>query len=141
MALRLSRVPQAHLGKVPKKLKRSAALLRRELEASGKHVSLLRTDGESRFHERGDLDLSDKLGWFSPYETRNTIDFAAQVMLKALSRFDFVRTDRLHVGIAAALTGADVELLDNSYGKLSGVYAQSLHTLPHVSFNKQENKQ
>lgn len=43
-----------------------------------------------------------------------------------LCKFDKVRTDRLHVCIAAALLGKEVEFHDNSYGKNSSVYRNSL---------------
>lgn len=43
-----------------------------------------------------------------------------------LNKFELVRTDRLHVCIAAALLGKNVEFFDNSYGKNRDVYEFSL---------------
>ncbi|PWJ13242.1 polysaccharide pyruvyl transferase family protein [Jannaschia seohaensis] len=46
-----------------------------------------------------------------------------------------VRTNRLHVGIAAGLAGIETVLLDNNYGKISGVYMHSMRDhFPHVTF-------
>ena len=55
-------------------------------------------------------------------------------MLMAVDCADAIITDRLHVGIAAALMGKEVFLLDNTYGKLSGVYNHSLKQNPHIHF-------
>lgn len=58
----------------------------------------------------------------------------AYMLLHAVNAVDMVITDRLHVSIAAAMTGREVVMIDNSYGKLSGVYEQSMRLLPHVKF-------
>lgn len=50
----------------------------------------------------------------------------------ALRACDIVVTDRLHVAIMAHLVGREVWMLDNDYGKLSGVYQQSLANAPDV---------
>lgn len=62
------------------------------------------------------------------------------MLLYAVNAVDIVITDRLHVSIAAAMAGREVIMIDNSYGKISGVYAQSMKQLPHVSFcrNREE---
>lgn len=52
--------------------------------------------------------------------------------IQALSGPDIIVTDRLHAGIAAIHAGKEVYLLDNDYGKLSGVYHQSLKNNPKV---------
>jgi exopolysaccharide biosynthesis predicted pyruvyltransferase EpsI len=51
---------------------------------------------------------------------------AAGWMMEFISLFDSVRTDRLHVGIMATLMGQRVQLIDNSYGKNSSVFMQSM---------------
>lgn len=56
------------------------------------------------------------------------------MILYAVGAVDVVVTDRLHVSIAAAMTGRKVIMIDNTYGKLSGVYEQSMKRLPHVQF-------
>lgn len=52
------------------------------------------------------------------------------IMLKNLFRFldcyDYIVTDRLHIGICSALLNKKVLLLDNSYKKLSGVIENSM---------------
>jgi exopolysaccharide biosynthesis predicted pyruvyltransferase EpsI len=46
-----------------------------------------------------------------------------------LERFDTIATDRLHVAIAALSIGKQVNLYDNSYGKIRSVYNYSLRRL------------
>lgn len=48
------------------------------------------------------------------------------LFLYGLDQADVVLTDRLHGGICSHLLGKETYLLDNSYGKLSGVYEFSL---------------
>jgi len=62
------------------------------------------------------------------------------MLLHAVNAVDVVITDRLHVSIAAAMTGREVIMIDNSYGKLSGVYEQSMTPLPHVHFCRREEE-
>ena len=50
----------------------------------------------------------------------------AYAVVKFLSFFEHVRTDRLHIYIAGALLGRRVEVFDNSYGKNPSVYRYSL---------------
>ena len=45
-----------------------------------------------------------------------------------------VVTDRLHVGLPAAILGREVVLVEAGYHKIRGVYEQSLSQLPHVTF-------
>ena len=130
MALRLSCVPDGK--KIPKKYKKQYKKMNKALQKLPKTADLFRTDVESHGHYKSDFDISDAFGWFSPYEKREIIDFAARTMLKMVNKFDKVKTDRLHVGIASMFVGADVELYDNSYGKISGVYENSLSKLKNV---------
>lgn len=51
--------------------------------------------------------------------------------LDTIAKFDIIVTDRLHVSIAAAHLGKEVVMIDNSYGKLSGVWQQSLQQVKH----------
>lgn len=53
-------------------------------------------------------------------------------LLDGLSTFDVVFSDRLHLCISAFFAGCRVCLLDNNYGKLSGVYHQSLSSHPRL---------
>ena len=52
--------------------------------------------------------------------------YTAVRMLKYIDRFKVVKTDRLHVCIAAALLGKNVEFYPNSYYKCKAVYEFSL---------------
>ncbi|MDR3208253.1 MAG: glycosyltransferase [Rickettsiales bacterium] len=132
MALRLSDAIWEKNESPSKKLSQMANTLAKKIAKLPKETKLFRKDSESAGNYASDLDLSDQMGWFGQFEPRDDIDFVAQTLLKILSKFDIVKTDRLHVGIAAALTGADVCLFDNNYGKISGAYNQSLCNLPNV---------
>jgi len=137
MALRMTKIPKSPkmLGKYfgkslrlwhkSKTLPKTVNLLRQDSEALGKYVT--------------DFDLSECFGWFSPYSSRGTIDFAARTMLRFIKNFNIVHTDRLHVAIAGILTRKTVFLQDNSYGKLSSVYEHSLEQIPNVYFENDKN--
>lgn len=51
-------------------------------------------------------------------------------LLSLVAPAQIVHTDRLHVGIAACMLGKEVHFYDNSYGKISSVYAHSIATNP-----------
>jgi exopolysaccharide biosynthesis predicted pyruvyltransferase EpsI len=140
MALRITNNIFKQRPRPARKLKRMAAKLAKRTARLPKNVRLFRTDRESAGKYATDMDLSGTLSWFSRFESRDNIDFAAKTMLETLAKFDNVETDRLHVGIAAVLTGADVLLFDNSYGKVGGVYNRSLCDLPNVQFCETKDK-
>lgn len=54
-------------------------------------------------------------------------------LLSILKELDIVISDRLHICIAGLLAGCRVYFLDNNYGKLSGVYRQSLSDHPRAN--------
>lgn len=54
------------------------------------------------------------------------------LMAELASYPDVVVTDRLHVAIMAMHVGKEIYMLDNDYGKLSGVYEVSLEDRPNV---------
>jgi exopolysaccharide biosynthesis predicted pyruvyltransferase EpsI len=87
-------------------------------------MNFSRLDPESlRSPPISDVDISFQfmLG-ITPLEAA----ISAWCFLKAISLARHIRTDRLHVGIGAALLGTPCELRDNSYGKNSSVYGHSL---------------
>lgn len=53
---------------------------------------------------------------------------------RMIASASIVVTDRLHVGLPAAIMGKDVVLVEAGYHKLGGVYAQSLKALSNVTF-------
>lgn len=53
---------------------------------------------------------------------------------RMIASASIVVTDRLHVGLPAAIVGKDVVLVEAGYHKLGGVYEQSLTALPNVTF-------
>lgn len=62
------------------------------------------------------------------YSTRNEdiTFYATQRLLKYIDNFKKIRTDRLHICIAAALLGKEVEFYPNSYYKCQAVYEYSI---------------
>lgn len=54
--------------------------------------------------------------------------------LNRINEFEVVNTDRLHVGIVAALLGKTVNLYSNSYFKNHAVYEYSMSRFPNVKF-------
>ena len=97
-----------------------------------KNVRLFRKDLESKGHYETDFDLSVAMGCFTPYESTENINFATNIMFEFLDHFQTIQTDRLHVAIVSALLGKNVILSDNNYGKVSGVYYQTLYKFPNV---------
>lgn len=93
-------------------------------------VHFLRTDDEAAGPDGGtDADIS---ALFDFGVGPDNAPVAAWCLLHAVQSARRIRTDRLHVGIAAALLGKPCELLDNSYGKNRAVHAHSLSELTHV---------
>ena len=56
----------------------------------------------------------------------------SKLFMQAIDSVEVVVTDRLHVGLVAALLGKRVFLFDNSYGKVSGIFEQSLRYFENV---------
>jgi exopolysaccharide biosynthesis predicted pyruvyltransferase EpsI len=99
-------------------------------------LTVLRTDVEAVPALKGphQQDLSNLYG--SHYRNRLEADFVSRDFLSVLMRARAVHTNRLHVGIGAALLGKRVRLADNSYGKIKAVYEASLSGFKDVSFHE-----
>lgn len=93
----------------------------------------MRTDGEkcpdSADFGKG-FDLSLCVG--NDCLDAGLVKLFTRLFLAAIAKTDIVVTDRLHIGICAALSGKEVYLLDNNYGKLSNVYKQSMGGMANV---------
>ncbi|MDR0533256.1 MAG: polysaccharide pyruvyl transferase family protein [Verrucomicrobiales bacterium] len=118
-----------------------AAVLKNKTWLSGGGLRLgyiLRTDKERQGEAGVDADEAFDLSrhvWCSCADPA-VVNLYARLFVRAIDALDIVVTDRLHVGIVAARLGKQVYLLDNSYGKLSGVYEQSMKTMKNVSMIK-----
>ena len=99
---------------------------------SCKVAFILRTDKEKKTRFASEFSYDISMAWNS--SCRYTPGNAAlmRAFADAMAYPDVVVTDRLHVGIISALLGKQVYLLDNDYGKLGGVYQQSLIQMPSV---------
>ncbi len=87
---------------------------REDIEASGKEIPKGNAD-LSRIYEHGTRN-------------RHLTSYTTSRLLRYINRFPVVRTDRLHICIAAALLGKEVELFPNSYFKCEAVYEYSLRS-------------
>ena len=100
--------------------------LRKRRPPAGRVLNAFRTDREATGIERptGNFDLSSLYsGWAAPEVFAR---IAARDFLAIAERYDEIRTNRLHVGIAGALLGKRVILHDNSYGKNRAIWEHSL---------------
>lgn len=104
----------------------------------------LRTKGRGRLF-RGDAEAGGFIHDSSAFDlsvlcVRNWEDEATTVLivaafLRAISMFDEIETDRLHVAIAAGLLGIPVKLYPNSYFKNRAVFEHSIRRqYPSVQF-------
>lgn len=86
---------------------------------------VLRTDKEKKTGFKSPLTYDISLSWHTPPKNK----YNANLLLEfsnALKRADVVVSDRLHVCIMAYHSGCEVYMLDNTYGKLKGVYELTL---------------
>jgi exopolysaccharide biosynthesis predicted pyruvyltransferase EpsI len=120
-------------GNLPRYLLWRRALAGLEVPKDGS-ISVIRTDVEatSSLGTR-EWDVSDLYG--SPFRSRAECDFVARDLLAFMRRARWVRTNRLHAGIAAALVGCQVTFQDNSYGKIRAVYETSLKDVSTIAFS------
>ena len=58
--------------------------------------------------------------------TSEQAEIATRMMFEFLTRYDEVRTNRLHIAIAGALLGKRVKFYPNSYYKCEAVYRYSM---------------
>jgi exopolysaccharide biosynthesis predicted pyruvyltransferase EpsI len=102
---------------------------------------MLRTDEESIIHasdydeyKNNSIDLSS----FGQYTNTDPglVKAISLIFTLSLNYFDIIITDRLHIGITAAIMKKKVFLLDNNYGKLSGVFDHSMRDFDNVCMCK-----
>lgn len=107
------------------------------LEDGRKVLFLLRSDNESCLNLKGTdgkgkiFDLSCVSNENAENEIRNRL--LTCLFLHGINQADIVLTDRLHGAICSALLGKETWMLDNNYGKVSGVHAYSMKDFAHVS--------
>jgi exopolysaccharide biosynthesis predicted pyruvyltransferase EpsI len=85
---------------------------------------------------RGDVEGTGRSGAAANFDVSQMLaadtmsamdsDLTARSVVNFISRFDIVRTDRLHVCIVSLLLGKEVHFFDNSYGKNRAVYERSM---------------
>ena len=89
-------------------------------------LNAFRKDIESsrRFPRRDSVDLGTLFSHGTDNEA--VTRYVSRRLLKVLNRYQTIRTDRLHVCIAAAMLGKQVEFFANSYSKCEAVYLYSI---------------
>ena len=95
-----------------------------------KSLAALRTDRESRIEgpKKRINDLSSVARFGTRDRSLNL--FSARWLLKVLSWYDVVETDRLHVFVGCMLVGTKVVLHDSCYHKIRGVFEYSVRSHP-----------
>ena len=100
-----------------------------KIKATKKIGNFFRTDSERSGNirvPRDNLDISRKGKFYTPVEG----------FFHAIGNYEVVRTDRLHVAIAGALLGRNVQFFANRYFKNYSVYCSSMKELyPNVEFS------
>lgn len=127
----LSLYPHCSLSTLPR------ALLRRRVPADADQAvaNFFRTDGESRSKTvpPGNVDISDY--FMLERAPRALVELSAQRFIRAIQGCQSIRTDRLHVTIAAAILGTPVQFFPNNYFKCAAVFDHSIKgRYPHVQW-------
>ena len=104
---------------------------------------LLRQDDEKTFKDKTNINSFD-LSVCGGIGDKSCLDNAyvqmlSELFFSAIDCADVIVTDRLHVGISSALLNKEVFLFDNNYGKVSGVYEQSMKQMKNVHLLKQND--
>lgn len=88
-----------------------------------------------RDKERSSLSISPDRNWDLSLLGDSFTEIGS--LLRIVGRFSEVWTDRLHIGIAGALMGARVHLLEGNYGKVEEVFGASIrHRFANVTFHE-----
>ncbi|WP_413854282.1 polysaccharide pyruvyl transferase family protein [Candidatus Ruminimicrobium bovinum] len=104
---------------------------------------LLRQDDEKIFKDKTNInsfDLSVCGGIGDKSCSDNAyVQILSELFFSAIDCADVIITDRLHAGISSALLNKEVFLFDNNYGKVFGVYEQSMKQMKNVHLLKQND--
>ena len=103
------------------------------VEQKGKKVGyFMRGDEEKLISELYVPAIDLSLFACSSCADSGVVRILSKLFMQAIDSVEVVVTDRLHVGLVAALLGKRVFLFDNSYGKVSGIFEQSLRYFENV---------
>ena len=103
------------------------------VEQNGKKVGyFMRGDEEKSISELYVPAIDLSLFACSSCADSGVVRILSKLFMQAIDSVEVVVTDRLHVGLVAALLGKRVFLFDNSYGKVSGIFEQSLRYFENV---------
>ncbi len=103
------------------------------VEQKGKKVGyFMRGDEEKSISELYVPAIDLSLFACSSCTDSGVVRILSKLFMQAIDSVEVVVTDRLHVGLVATLLGKKVFLFDNSYGKVSGIFEQSLKFFENV---------
>ena len=103
------------------------------VERNGKKVGyFMRGDEEKSISELYVPAIDLSLFACSSCADSGVVRILSKLFMQAIDSVEVVVTDRLHVGLVATLLGKRVFLFDNSYGKVSGIFEQSLRYFENV---------
>ena len=108
-----------------------------KLDKTGQKTAFfLRTDKE-RLFDNSEYEIVDLSVFAKSHCTDSGVVYLlSKIFIDSINMVDLVVTDRLHVGIIGALLKKKVLLLDNTYGKVSGVYKYSMKCMKNVHLLK-----
>lgn len=116
-----------------RRMRKAASLLWHRLGPVGRRgrprvLDCFREDAEAAGwpRPRGNIDLSALFASRDARYDATDAERSARALVGYVNRFDVVRTDRLHVGIAGALLGKAVHLHVGAYYKIEAVYRTSI---------------
>ncbi len=102
--------------------------LYKKVAGSGDVLTVVRTDREKAEHDWGDLSNSVDLSRVFSLGTKKEsyANVSAWFFLNFINKFKVVKTDRLHVAIAAAMLGKNVTMYGNAYFKSKAIFDHSI---------------
>jgi exopolysaccharide biosynthesis predicted pyruvyltransferase EpsI len=100
-------------------------------------LNAFRTDGEKTNQPipPDNIDLSEDLRCTGGTSDIAVIEAVALTFMDQIAQHGVVNTNRLHIAIAGALLGLEVNLYNNSYWKNREVYDYSLRDMSNVQFH------
>jgi exopolysaccharide biosynthesis predicted pyruvyltransferase EpsI len=116
-----------HFRRLRRRLRARQWLARRRSSGEPRVLNCFREDVEqtSGPKPRDNLDLSQVVPVDFAMLSLALAHYTSHLIFDFIERYDMVRSNRLHIGLAAALAGKRVEFYANSYWKNQAVYEQS----------------
>ena len=118
---------------VEKMVRRSSSTIQWE-GAHHRVAFILRRDKEKLSSAESPFSCDPNSRWYTHCLEASCNTPILSAIFRALDYPDSIVTDRLHVAVMGCLLGKQVYMLDNDYGKLGGVYRQTLRRFGNVHY-------